>query len=180
MNDARPTFVPVILLGRFALLAGLLLLSWRFLGPIYQATTLPLINGLLRWENLPFALQLQGGQLLAIYGQPQGSLHSFLLAGQELASLGTLTALALFAATPGCDLRWKARWLGITLPLFWTSDAISLGIGVHLAILDYLGKPAPTIFLNHLVGLWTSWGKPLLLLILWFAAVRPYLGRQKV
>ena len=195
MTERLLTIAPFAQLGRFAAVAGLLLVCWDYLSPIYLATHIPLANHLLAWEHLPFAFQLHENQLLLACRQPDGSLHRFLFTGHDIPSLTIAVAIALFVATPGYGIRWRLGWLAGAITLFSLLNGLILYAGALLTIRDYLANlpadhlrqllPAGAEFsvdnppaLDRLIGLWSIWGSPALLLALWFFAARDrYLPR---
>ncbi len=190
MLASPSTTAPARQLGSFVLIAGLLLVTWSYMAPVYLTAVVPLANSLLAWERLPLTLQWQDGQLLLACRQLDGSLHRFLFAGYETTLIAAVAAFALFAATPGYSLRWRLGWLaGVTI-LFGLINALVLFAGAHLAFLDYLGELAPEYHhqwlvagthlldaeqqtaLERWIGMWSVWGNPALLLMVWFFAVR--------
>jgi len=189
MISNRLTLGALPLLGGFTLVAGLLLLTWSNLSSFYLATLTPLVNSLLRFEHLPFAFESQDHGLLLACRLPDGALRRFQFSGPEMACLATVGAAALFAATPGFGVRWKIRWLAGVMALFWVIDALVLYAGAHIAFLEYLDTLSPQPrrqlleesgrlasdrreFFTSLVGLWSVWGSPTLLLGVWFCAAR--------
>ena len=190
---------PPALLGRLALAAGLLLLAWSYILPLYLATLIPFVNGLLGLEHLPFAFEYEGQALLLACQQPDGAVRRFLFTGHETACLAAVGAAALFAATPGFGFRSRICWLTGAVALFWMIDILVLCAGAHIAILNYLDGLPPEHrgsllshgsqllarssphFLADLVGLWNVSGSPALLLLIWFFAARrrllPPIGR---
>ena len=188
MNRAEGRLSPPFLFGRFALAVCLLLLAREYLLVHYLASLMPLVNGLLRLEHLPFGLEQQDQVLLIVCRQPDGGLRRFLFSGTEIAGLATVGAIALFAATPGFDLRWHLRWLAGAVAVFWALDAAVLYAGVHIAALGYVDGLPPELgsqvlagggwllvrgyqeALSDLVGLWSVWGSPLLVLGAWLYA----------
>lgn len=190
MPASPATTAPTRQLGRFVLIAFLLLATWNYIVPIYLTAILPLTNSLFAWKRLPLTMQMQDGQLLVACRQLDGTLYRFLFAGHDMTLLAAAAAFALFAATPGYELRWRLGWIaGITF-LFGLINALILSAGAQLAFLDYLGELAPEyhrqllatgtnlpdaeqqMALESWIGMWSIWGNPALLLIAWFIATR--------
>jgi len=190
-----PAISPFAQLARFAAATGLLLFLWGYLSPIYLAINIPLANYLLAWEHLPFAFQLHDSQLLIACRQPDGSLHRFLFTGHDIPALTIAVVVALFVATPGYGIRWRLGWLVGAITLFSLLNGLVLYAGALLTIRDYLATlpadhlrqllPTGAEFsvdahpsLGRLIGLWSIWGSPVLLLVFWFFATRDrYLPR---
>lgn len=190
MTDARTALNPLSLLGRFCLSALVLLVLWYYVSPLFVATLMHPVNGLLQLEHLPFALEQQDQLLLLACPRPDGLLQRFQFTGHETAFLTSVGAAALFAATPGYGWRWRARWLTGMLVLFWALDLLVLYAGAHVAFLGYLdslsaaqrhalrpmdgwllaGGSQETI--SGWIGIWSVWGSPVLLLTAWSVAVR--------
>ncbi len=196
MSERPLTISPFAQLVRFAAVTGLLLLLWNYLAPIYLAANIPLANLLLAWEQLPFAFQLHHSDLLLACRQPDGSLHRFLFTGHDIPTLTIAVTVALFVASPGYGIRWRLSWLAGVIALFSLLNGLVLYAGSLLVIREYLATlpadylrqllPAEAEFsidgyqtsLDHLIGLWSIWGSPALLLAVWFFAVRErYLPR---
>ena len=180
---------PLGFLVGFALVAGGLFLLREAIAQFYVATMLPLVNALFRWEGVGVAY-VQNRHLLQLVYTGLGLQFKI----HDIIYQNLTVAVALFAATPGHSLRWKGKWIAIVLALLWLTHAASLYMGGYVVIWDFIENLPPEqkedmtrrvlpVFprdrdwlFSHLFGLWHSWGRPTLALLVWLYAARRYLG----
>lgn len=182
-------------LARFALIAGLLFLAWGYLEGLYTASLLPLVNNLFAHQGVPAEFQQHQHRLLLSCQLADGTWRPFQFKGHDLIYLNTLVALALFASLPGASWCRKLRWAGPVVLLLWLTHAFALYAGGYSALQDCLELLPPgqrqdllattwrpfsvkqASFFSQLVGLWSIWGSPALVLLAWVFA-SPYLLRS--
>ena len=183
---------PLGFLVGFALVAGGLFLLRDVIAQFYVATMLPLVNALFRWEGMGVAY-VQNRHLLQLAYTGLGMQFKI----HDIIYQNLTVAVALFAATPGYSLRWKGKWIAGVLALLWLTHAASLYMGGYVVIWDFIENLPPEqreemmrrvlpVFprdrdwlFSHLFGLWHSWGRPTLALLVWLYAARDYLGLFK-
>lgn len=185
---------PARFLGRFALVALILFLVWRYVEDCYIATLIPPANWLLASQGLPLAFEQRGHFLLIVYGEPTQRALQLQFKGHELVYMNTLTAAALFATLPGWRSGSRVQWAVAVLMLLWVMHMIGLCAGAYSAVQDYLDGLPPerraallasglaqfsgdqAEFFGRLVGSWGTWGTPVLVLLPWVLSAWRYLG----
>ncbi len=183
-----PLPVPLQFLVRFAVVAGMLFLFRERLAELYLSTMVPTVNGLFNLEELGVVYRQQRHVLLLVYEE-----LGFHFRVHDIIYQNVMVTIALFAATPGYSLRWRAGWTAVVLALLWLTHAASLYMGGYVIIWDYLeslgagerqdlarqiGDAFPRDrdwLFSHLFGLWHTWGRPTLALLIWLFAARRFL-----
>ena len=178
---------PLPLLIKFSVVAGALFLFRTDLSRVYLATMVPLVNGLFRWDGVAVEFVRQQHVLQLVYRDLglQFTVH-------DIIYQNVMVAVALFAATPG-TLRWKARWIALVLAALWVTHVASLYLGGYVIIWDYIeglpGGQASSMaarvtevfprdrdwLFSRLFGIWHTWGRPTLAILIWLFAARDYL-----
>lgn len=188
---------PAKFLGRFALVALVLFLAWRYVGDLYTATLVLPANWLLAGQGLPLAFEQRGHLLLLVLSpEPARAGLQLQLKGHELVYMNALAAVALFATLPGWQPGTRLRWAMAILLLLWAMHVISLCAGGYGAVQEYLAGLPPqrraellasglaplsgdwAALLNRLVGSWNTWGTPVLILLPWVLSAWRYLGLE--
>lgn len=180
---------PLPFLWRFAVLAGGLFLLRQPLASAYLSVLTPVVNAVYAHEGLPVQYLQSGGALSLLYLEPGARFQVHDVVYQNL-----LTMAALFGATPGYEWRWRIKWLGGAAILLWVTHVLMLYMGGYVIIWDYaLGLPAAQrrmliaqlpaalssqrdAWFSQVFGLWHSWGRQTLGLVIWVVAARGYLG----
>lgn len=179
---------PLPLLIRFAVAAGLLFLLREDISRLYLAVMVPIVNGIFRLEGLAVEFIRQRHVLQLVYAD-----LGFRFTVHDIIYQNLMVGVALFAATPGQSIRWKARWIGVVLGLLALTHVASLYLGGHVIVWDYVaalpdGERAQVArqvlevfprdrdwLYSNLFGLWHTWGRPTLALVVWLYAARDYL-----
>lgn len=179
---------PLVFLGLFLLVASLSFLLREVISAVYLPAVVPVVNWLFEVSRLPVEFERQDHVLLLVYREfgLQFRVH-------DIVYQNMMVAVALFAATPGQSLRWKVRWIAGVVVLLWTTHVFSLYTGGHTIVWDYLESLPPEqqqgllpkvaeVFsperdwlFSRLFGVWHTWGRPTLALLVWFFAARGYL-----
>ena len=179
---------PLVFLGLFLLVASLSFLLREVISAVYLPAVVPVVNWLFEVGQLPVEFERQDHVLLLVYREfgLQFRVH-------DIVYQNMMVAVALFAATPGQSLRWKIRWIAGVVVLLWTTHVFSLYTGGHTIVWDYLENLPPEqqqgllpkvaeVFsperdwlFSRLFGVWHTWGRPTLALLVWFFAARGYL-----
>ncbi len=95
---------PLTLLIRFAVAAGLPFLLREDISRLYLTLMVPLVHGIFRLEGLAGAFVRQRHVLQLVYGD-----LGFRFTVHDIIYQNLMVGVALFAATPGQSIRWKAR-----------------------------------------------------------------------
>ena len=179
---------PFPLLFRFAVVAGVLFLLRAQVFQLYLAVSVPLVNGLFQLDGVAVEFVRNHDSLQLVY---KGLGYQFTV--NDIIYQNLMVAVALFAATPG-SLRWRAKWIAIVLAALWITHMASLYMGGYVIIWDYVeslpqdqkGQIAQQILqvfprdrdwlFSHLFGIWHTWGRPTMGLVIWLFAAREYLG----
>ncbi len=180
---------PLAFLVRFAVVAGGLYLLRADISRVY----LLIVTGPANWligSGSGVSYIRQGHELSLLY-RPFG----LQFAVHDIIYQNLLVALALFAATRA-DWIWKLKWGAVAISMLWASHVVSLFLGSHVVIWDFLWSvPAdvraemlPRVaehfpierdwLFSRLFGLWHTWGRQSLALAIWTLAALPILRRM--
>ena len=179
---------PLPLLVRFSVVAGALFVFHDQLSQLYLIGMVPLVNGIFRFEGLAVEFIRQQQVLTLAYADLglRFTVHDIIY--QNL-----MVAVALFAATPETTIRWKVQWIATVLALLWVTHVASLYLGGYVIVWDYVEGLPPVAreqmarqvlevfprdrdwLFSNLFGLWHTWGRPTLALLIWLYAARDYL-----
>jgi len=175
-------------LARLALIASLLYLLWCHVAAACAATLVGPASWLLEAEGLPTALTQRGHTTVVSWPQADGLVRYFQISGGEAAYINTVAALALFLAIPGLSIRQRIGW-GVALGLaLWITHVAILYSGAYSAIAGHLSGLTPAARssvlagswgafsldrgarLGDVVGMWTTWVSPAVLILVWLLA----------
>lgn len=176
---------PLWFLARFAVVVGVLYLLRADISTLYLALVTPPANWLL--GDMGATYVRQGHELGLVYSRLglRFTVHDIIY--QNL-----LVAVALFAATRARP-RWKLAWGTVAVVVLWASHVVSLYLGGHVIIWDFLWGLPPELrqelgprvaahfpaerdwLLSRLFGLWHTWGRQSLVLAIWGLASLPVL-----
>ncbi|MFC1525187.1 hypothetical protein ACFL6X_00060 [Candidatus Latescibacterota bacterium] len=163
--------------ARFALAVSLLFALWTQVAGAYTASLVSPSNWLLELRAAPVEIFWNGEACLVGLAADNGSRQVFQLQGDDLAYVNLVAALAILAAIPGLSLRRRAIWgLGVAAVL-WATHVVTLYGGTCAAVSAYLSSaPGSEISLGgfaladggdtleELIGRWSAWGSPALIL----------------
>jgi len=175
------------LLIRFSLAAGLLFLFREEISHSYLALMVPVVNGIFRLEGLAVEFIRQRDVLQLVYGD-----LGFRFTVHDIIYQNLTVGVALFVATPGQSMRWKAKWIAIVIGLLSLTHLATLYLGGYVIVWDYVALPdgeraqvarqVLEVFprdrdwlFSNIFGLWHTWGRPTLALLVWLYAARDYL-----
>ncbi len=179
---------PLLFLLRFAAVAGVLYLFRADVSGIYLSLVTAPANWLLGGDG-GVAYTRQGHELSLVYRQ-----LGLRFAVHDIIYQNLLVALALFGATQA-HWTWKLKWGGVAVFTLWASHVVSLFLGGHVIVWDFLWSlPAdvradllPRVtehfpmerdwLFSRLFGLWHTWGRQSLALAVWALAALPLLRR---
>ena len=153
MAAMRPLRRPILFLATFVPVAGVLMVGWGYLSGHYLAALTWLVNIALSLGGMEVTLQV-----------PRLGLHEMVY--PEMAG-----GIALFAVTPGRSPGWRLRWLAALVLLLGALHTSLLYLEVWTAVGSSLGGGA-TALLARGVEICRIWGTPVLVLLIWFHAVR--------
>ncbi|MDA0336714.1 MAG: hypothetical protein O2782_16240 [bacterium] len=179
---------PLVFLLRFAAVAGVLYLFRADVSAFYLSLVTAPANWLLGGDG-GVAYTRQGHELSLVYRQLglRFTVHDIIY--QNL-----LVALALFAATQA-HWMWKLQWGGVAILTLWASHVVSLFLGGHVIVWDFLWSLPTDVradllprvaerfpmerdwLFSRLFGLWHTWGRQSLALAVWALAALPLLRR---
>ncbi|MBT3223668.1 MAG: hypothetical protein HOM68_15505 [Gemmatimonadetes bacterium] len=180
---------PLIFLVRFALVAGVLYLLRSSISSIYLSMVTTPANWLIGEE--PGAVYVQQGHELSLVYRHFG----LRFAVHDIIYQNLLVALALFAATRA-NLMWKLQWGGVAVATLWASHVASLFLGSHVIVWDFLWSVPDDVrkellpkvaerfpmerdwLFSRLFGLWHTWGRQSLALVIWTLAAMPLIQRM--
>ena len=103
---------PLPLLIRCSLADGLLFLFREEISHSYLALMVPVVNGIFRLEGLAVEFIRQRDVLQLVYGD-----LGFRFTVHDIIYQNLTVGVALFVATPGQSMRWKAKWIAIVIGL---------------------------------------------------------------
>lgn len=176
---------PLAFLVRFAVVAGVLYALRDDLARAYLAVVAPPANWLLGGGGVAYVRE--GGQLALVYRQ-----LGLRFAVHDIVYQNALVAVALFAAT-AAGWRWRLGWGALTLVALWATHVVCLYLGGHVIVWDFLWSLPPEAradllprvaqrfpaerdwLFSRLFGLWHTWGRSALPLLIWAAAGWPQL-----
>lgn len=137
---------PGLFLGLFALVTALSLPVWDALSPYYMVVVIWVVNAGLGLQSQVIRLPV--------------------VLGQEGVYPGLAGAIALFLVTPRRSVWWKLRWITALLTvMFLVHSAMLLGQVLHAASGAEAGSSLP-------LRLISTWGTSVIVIWMWFAAVR--------
>ena len=151
----RPLRRPILFLATFVPVAGVLMVGWGYLSGHYLAVLTWLVNAALHLGGIEVTLQV-----------PRFGLHEMVY--PEIAG-----GVALFAVTPGRSPGWRLRWLAVLVLLLGALHTSLLYLEVWTAVGSPLHRGAAAAsLLERGVEIGRLWGTPVLVLLIWFRAVR--------
>ena len=124
---------PLPLLIRFSLAAGLLFLFREEISPSYLALMVSVVNGIFRLEGLAVEFIRQRDVLQLVYGD-----LGFRFTVHDIIYQNLTVGVALFVATPGQSMRWKAKWIAIVIGLLSLTHLATLYLGGYVIVWDYV------------------------------------------
>jgi len=124
---------PLPLLIRFSLAAGLLFLFREEISHSYLALMVPVVNGIFRLEGLAVEFIRQRDVLQLVYGD-----LGFRFTVHDIIYQNLTVGVALFVATPGQSMRWKAKWIAIVIGLLSLTHLATLYLGGYVIVWDYV------------------------------------------
>lgn len=157
MVGFRPLRHPARFLGLFALLLACLLPVWDRLSVYYLAGLVEVVNLLLRSMDAPFPVRLGHAAPDTVYPAVAGG-------------------MALLLATPSLPARERFKWLAALLALLCLFHVTLLYLETRAAVAHHLDPSeagTPWAMRSAAVTLVKAWGTPVLVVLTWFAAVRP-------
>ena len=169
-------------LGGYVAVATLFFCLWSSLVTGYNQALIPLVNFLMASQGLPAALEQREALVLLAISFPDHAIGRFEYKGYEGIYLQLVSVVAAFCAMPFTPLRVKLRGLLITLPLLWLMHSASLYGGLLQAL---AGVPAVSGIMAttsegspfaHWAGLWSIWGTPVFMVLMWAWTARDGLG----
>lgn len=186
--DSLPGVTPARLAGRFFLYVSLLFLLWSQTAGLYTATLLPPANWLLHAGGTPASLARDSEAVVLGLHRLDGPWRILQVKGYDLVCLNSIAAIALFLAIPGLPTRKRATWCIATAALLWLTHVGTLYAGTCEAVGTYLrALPLESRFavdpgwqpltadkaagVSRLIGTWSVWGSPALILIAWTLAL---------
>lgn len=156
-------------LGLFALAALVLLPLWYGLEAWYAGALAAAVDVAGQWTGLPPRLAVSG---------PDGGAP---------VNPGIVAGIALFVATPGRGIGWKAAWIGSLVLLWWGLQAALMLSQIHLAHAQHLAQLPWAQRLGHETPLMAAalsgplaarlvewgpyWTHPVVNVLVWVAAV---------
>lgn len=179
---------PLVFLVRFAVVAGVLYLLRSEVSRFYLMLVTAPANWLLGEES--GALYVREGHELALVYRQLGLRFTV----HDIIYQNAMVAVALFVATRA-PWRWRLGWGSAALALLWATHVGSLYLGGHVIVWDFVwGLPqeiraelAPRVaarfpyerdwLFSRLFGLWHTWGRTSVVLVIWVLAVSPLLRR---
>lgn len=188
MLDRAVLREPLEFLIRFAVVAGGLYLLRSDISHFYLLLVTAPANWLIG-DGAGAAYIREGHELSLVYRQ-----FGLRFAVHDIIYQNLLVAMALFAATHA-DWQWKLKWGGVAVVALWLSHVVSLFLGSHVIIWDFLWslpadvrlEVAPRIeahfpqardwLYSRLFGVWHTWGRQSLALVVWVLAASPVLRR---
>jgi hypothetical protein len=179
---------PILFLARFAIVAGVLYLFRGEVSRLYLSLVTAPANWLLGGDG-GVIYSRQGHELSLVYRE-----LGLRFAVHDIIYQNLLVTLALFAATRAKWI-WKLKWGSVAVLALWASHVVSLFLGGHVIIWDFLwnlpmdarAELLPRVvarfpmerdwLFSRLFGLWHTWGRQSLALTVWALAALPLLRR---
>jgi len=167
---------------RFSLAGSFFLVLWLQVADAYVATLIGPANRLLAAGGTPIRLAWDGRDVLVGIPSGTGPVRIFRLAHDELTYLNLVAALALLLAVPGLSRLRRGAWcLGLAATL-WATHVVTVSAGSLSAVSSYFASlpagglgPSPNAvwagvaidpaIIDELIGAWTAWASPALLLV---------------